>query len=160
MLDKVLGCAKWTVENDDLDTGMDKSVQSSEEEEGKRDVGKLPFHPPDVADEDSNEAFFNDWMPKVLKIRHRYLNKKQAVVLDDLAVLPDHQRQGAGTLLLNRFLDFADGRDLPRYLESTPLAQELYIRHRFQVIDTVEIDLGKWKQGNAVYKSAILYRDA
>lgn len=155
---KVIGFAKWTVENGNLVTDKDGKEEIAQEAE--KTTSNSSINPSEVREEVSNEAFFNYWLPNFIEIRHKHLTGKQIVMLDDLCVWPNHQRQGAGTLLLKKALNFADDRRLPCYLESTPLAQKMYTRQGFQHIDTVEIDLQQWKQGYEVYRTAILYREA
>ncbi|KAL8721207.1 MAG: hypothetical protein Q9225_002056 [Loekoesia sp. 1 TL-2023] len=156
---EIIGCTKWTVENGDIVTNKDNTMQNSERDE-ERSIGNSPFHPPDVPEEDSKEANFSQWMSQVIEIRHKHLDRKRTIVLDDLSVLPDHQRHGAGTLLLKSLVDFADERALPCYLESTPLAYTMYTRQGFRNFDMVEIDLGKGKEGYEPYKAAMMYREA
>ncbi|KAL8948164.1 MAG: hypothetical protein Q9222_005629 [Ikaeria aurantiellina] len=147
----IIGCAKWT----ELD------IPLGEMEIHNGDYGQqAATNPPHVPDEDSDEDIFNEWMAGVVAIRKRYLNGKPIVVLDDLSVVPQHQRQGAGKLLLHHLVEYADARGLPCYVESTPIACDLYMRHGFRRVDGFEIDLGKWKPENDVYRTSMLYRDA
>lgn len=156
---KIVGFAKWTVENSYRITGKDIDKETPQGK-GEKTTSNSSFHPPEVPEEDSNEVFFDDWMPEIIEIRHKHLAGKQTMVLDDLCVWPNHQRQGVGTLLLRNLLDFADKRGLPCYLESTPLAYTMYTRQGFENVDTVGIDLQQWRQGYGVYRTAIIYREA
>ncbi|KAL9603911.1 MAG: hypothetical protein Q9219_000849 [cf. Caloplaca sp. 3 TL-2023] len=153
--EEIIGYARWTVKTRDL---LDQHALQNAQE-GRRDISNSRFLPPDVPEEDSNDECFNRWMPEVLDIRHRYMNGKQVIMLDDLFVLPDHQGRGAGTLLLKNLVDFADERGLPCYLESTPSGHETYTRQGFREIETVEINLEEWRHGSGVNKTAIMYRD-
>jgi len=54
-----------------------------------------------------------------------------------MAVHPDYQRKGAGTLLLNWGTKIADQLDLPLYLEATMLGKQLYKRSGFEQVDSV-----------------------
>ncbi|KAL8829455.1 MAG: hypothetical protein Q9170_006163 [Blastenia crenularia] len=156
---KIIGIARWTVEDLSILTEREGVGES---EEGKRNTGtsNWSFSPPDVPEEDTNEAFFNQWIPELIESRHKNITGNQTIVLDDLCVLPDYQRQGAGTLLLESLVDFADERGLPCYLQSTPFAYNMYTHHGFRNVDMIEIDLEKWKEGCEMYQVAIMYRDA
>lgn len=157
--EEVIGFAKLTVENGDLLTGEDNGKETTQGEEAKT-ISSSSLSPPEVPEEDSNKAFFNDWFPEIIEIRHKHLAGKRTVMLDDLCVWPNSQRKGVGTLLLKHLLDFADDKGLPCYIESTPFAHKTYIRQGFQEIDAVEINLQRWKHDYGVYRTAILYRGA
>lgn len=160
--DQILGYAKWTVEEGQAASGVGEGRARREEaiaEDGST-AGFAPFDPPDVPDGDSYMELFNDWLPELVKKRHRYLIEPRTLVLDDLWVLPEYQRQGLGTMLLECFVDHADERGLPCYLESTPLALPMYRAQGFREVDEAEINLAKWREGYGVYKSAVLYRHA
>ncbi|KAI4206277.1 MAG: hypothetical protein LQ346_001173 [Caloplaca aetnensis] len=146
--DTILGYAKWTVEG-----GNAKRATKRE------DFAEGPFAPPDVPKEDSNVDIFNGWLPELVRKRHQYLAERHTVVLDDLWISPNHQRQGAGKMLLKCFVNWADERGLRCYLESTPLALPMYWGQGFREVDKVEVNLENWREGYGVYKCAILYRD-
>ncbi|KAL9014434.1 MAG: hypothetical protein Q9173_000916 [Seirophora scorigena] len=160
--DVILGYAKWIVEEGDLISGADAEQTTIGEQTASQQqtaTNSLSFSPPPVADEDSNDSVFKAWLPGVVDIRCTYLTGTRTLVLDNLCVRPDHQRQGLGTLLLMKLVDFADQKSLPCYLESTPAALEMYRHHGFEKVDEVEIDLAKWKEGCGMYKTAIMYRN-
>ncbi|KAL8907444.1 MAG: hypothetical protein Q9207_001414 [Kuettlingeria erythrocarpa] len=146
--DTILGYAKWTV------TGGSATRATRREE-----FAGEPFNPPAVPKEDSNVDIFNGWLPELVKKRRQYLAELHTVVLDDLWIAPDHQRQGAGTMLLRCLVNYADERGLRCYLESTPVALPMYWSQGFREVDTVEVNLAKWREGFGVYKAAILYRN-
>ncbi|KAL8678351.1 MAG: hypothetical protein Q9186_005276 [Xanthomendoza sp. 1 TL-2023] len=144
---KIIACAKWTVVKSQLVTTG-----------GNQDV-PVPSSPPQVPGEDTNEALFNHFIGEATPIREAHLNGP-TVVLDDLSVDPAHQRQGAGKLLLEVLIDFADESNLPVYVESTPAVRDMYLHRGFREVDHLEIDLGRWKPGCGVYSTVMLYRDA
>ncbi|KAL8758594.1 MAG: hypothetical protein Q9184_003871 [Pyrenodesmia sp. 2 TL-2023] len=159
--DKIVGYAKWTVEGGDAERGAGEGRATTGESiaEDGTTARLAPFDPPDVPEQESRVELFNDWMPELVKKRHQYLVEPQTVVLDDLWILPDHQRRGLGTMLLKCFVDYADKRGWPCYLESTPLALPMYLSQGFREIDGVEINLANCREGYGLYKSAVLYRN-
>lgn len=163
---KILGYAKWVIEGGipTRGTGNNKQPTDGDSKSNggvhKRTAMPSPFRPPNVATGDSNGKLFRDWLPELIRKRHQYIDGTKTVALDDLWVVPDHQRQGIGTMLLEAFVRFADERGLPCYLESTPVAFDMYLFHGFRKVDELVIDLAKWREGFGMYKSAMLYRDA
>ncbi|KAL8775224.1 MAG: hypothetical protein Q9209_000230 [Squamulea sp. 1 TL-2023] len=146
--ERLIACAKWIVTR-----GLSAPTH---------DYDNTPapaFIPPFVSGEDTNEPLFSQWTAEATPIREAHL-RVRTVVLDDLSVKPEHQWQGAGKLLLRTFIEFADERALPCYVESTPIAYNMYIHEGFHEVDKVDIDLGQWKQGFGVYRTSMLYRDA
>ncbi len=146
--DTIFGYAKWTVQGD-----------NTERTKRREEFAQDPFDPPEVPKEDSNVDIFNGWLPELVRKRRQYLAELRTVVLDDLWIAPDYQRQGAGRMLLRCFVNYADERGLPCYLESTPDALPMYCGQGFREVDKVEVNLANWREGYGVYKSAILYRN-
>ncbi|KAL8799915.1 MAG: hypothetical protein Q9182_005534 [Xanthomendoza sp. 2 TL-2023] len=144
---KIIACAKWTV------------VKSQPEPMRRNQDIPVTSNPPQVPGEDANEALFNAFTSEATPIREAHLNGP-TIVLDDLSVDSAHQRQGAGKLLLEALISFADEHGLPCYVESTPAVRDMYIHQGFREVDNLEIDLGRWKPGCGVYQTAMLYRDA
>lgn len=61
-----------------------------------------------------------------------------------LAVHPDHQRRGAGTLLVNWGFEKAKLLGLPAYLEASIAGYPLYLRLGMCVVDTVVVKAEDW----------------
>ncbi|KAL8776938.1 MAG: hypothetical protein Q9213_008079 [Squamulea squamosa] len=147
MPERLIACAKWIVTK-----GQSAPTHDHDH------VPATTFTPPYVPSEDTNEPLFSQWTAEATPIREAYL-KDRTIVLDDLSVRPEYQWQGAGKLLLKTFVGFADERVLPYYVESTPIAYNMYIHQGFREVDKVDMDLGQWKQGHGVYRITMLYRD-
>lgn len=57
-----------------------------------------------------------------------------------LATAPQHQHQGAGTMLLGEILSEADEAGVEVYLEATDTAKPLYEKHGFKAITELRFD--------------------
>jgi predicted N-acetyltransferase YhbS len=65
------------------------------------------------------------------------------LVLDLLQTDPKHQGRGAGSILIRWGLDLADQLRVPAYLESSPAAHKLYVKHGFRDVGQFTMD-PKW----------------
>ncbi|KAI0970301.1 acyl-CoA N-acyltransferase [Xylaria arbuscula] len=77
------------------------------------------------------------------KIRLAYLEKKH-LHLRLLFVDPEHQRRGAGAILIKWGVDKAKELGLPAYVEASTTGHPLYLRSGFHDIDVQSINLSKW----------------
>lgn len=66
---------------------------------------------------------------------------------------------GAASKLIEWGLTFADAHLLPTYVESTPGALPLYLKHDFEKVDTMTVDLHQWGRDH-VQEHTILIRPA
>ncbi|KAI4240062.1 MAG: hypothetical protein L6R42_011594, partial [Xanthoria sp. 1 TBL-2021] len=117
--DKLLAYAKWTVvkgqpaadgENIPLPAASsDSGVRRNARNQNPSGIASMngseippaapssSSTPPRVPKEDTNDQFFSHFLTLVTPLRSAHLTQ-QTLVLDDLSVLPEHQRQGAGKL--------------------------------------------------------------
>lgn len=72
------------------------------------------------------------------------MGSKPYLMLNTLTTHPEHQRRGAGKLLLDWGLAKADEEGLDVYLDSSSLARRIYEQRGFVVIKAVEFDREKW----------------
>ncbi|KAI0908891.1 acyl-CoA N-acyltransferase [Ustulina deusta] len=79
----------------------------------------------------------------IQKARLQYSEKKH-VHLRLLHVDPEHQRRGAGTMLVRWGLEEAKKLGLPAFLESSRAGHSLYLRCGFRDIDVHSVDFTKW----------------
>ncbi|KAI5860446.1 acyl-CoA N-acyltransferase [Durotheca rogersii] len=75
----------------------------------------------------------------VWEIRDQLFSGRRHVYLQTTAVHPDHQRRGAGTLLLRWGMEVADKLELPLYLEATGTGLLLYEHEGFERLTHVRI---------------------
>ena len=80
-------------------------------------------------------------------------------VLASLCTAPTHRRLGAASQLVEWGLALADAHQLPTYVESTPAGLPFYLKHGFEKVDTMEIDLRPWGRDH-VQEHTILIRPA
>ena len=76
-----------------------------------------------------------------------------------LAVSPDHQRHGIGSLLLKEGLAIADKANARTYLEASSAGVGLYQRHGWKVIDKLQIDLAAFG-GSGKHSETFMIREA
>lgn len=66
------------------------------------------------------------------------------VVLNMLMTHPKHHRRGAGKMLVQQGVDFADEARLPCYLESSPAGHRLYLSMGFEDVETLDMDMSEF----------------
>lgn len=54
-----------------------------------------------------------------------------------MAVDPDHQRQGVGSMLINMFCHYVDGIALDAFVMSSPAGVRLYSKFGFEAVGSV-----------------------
>jgi len=69
------------------------------------------------------------------------------LALHTLAVHPDYQRRGCGSMLVKWGVEKADAVGRKCYLESTPAAYPLYQRYGWADVDEIVLDLVKFGEG-------------
>lgn len=78
-------------------------------------------------------------------------------MLDTCVTLPQHERRGAGSLLVKWGCDRADEAGVVAYLEASPVGSPMYARHGFVVQREIELDLGKYGGKEEVMKFLVCY---
>ncbi|KAF2823038.1 acyl-CoA N-acyltransferase [Ophiobolus disseminans] len=80
---------------------------------------------------------FNVHQRKVLETQPHY-------ILDTLVTLPQHERRGAGSMLVGWGCAKADEAGVVAYLEASLIAAPMYARHGFEAVGELELDLRKF----------------
>ncbi|KAF1916048.1 hypothetical protein BDU57DRAFT_538384 [Ampelomyces quisqualis] len=108
------------------------------------------------------EAAFNDRIqpyeetePEILtalfdlfnKYKRDNLGTKPYYCLDTLVTLPQHERRGAGSMLVRWGCERADEAGVQAYLEASLMGAPMYARHGFVGKEEMELDLRKWPGG-------------
>jgi GNAT superfamily N-acetyltransferase len=76
--------------------------------------------------------------------KREILGKRPYYVLDTLVTLQNHERRGAGSMLVRWGCEKADEVGVEAYLEASPMGAPMYARHGFHPAKEVELDLTQW----------------
>jgi GNAT superfamily N-acetyltransferase len=72
------------------------------------------------------------------------LESRPYYALDTLVTLPQHERRGAGSMLVRWGCEKADDAGVEAYLEASPMGAPMYARHGFEEVRPIELDLRKY----------------
>ncbi|KAF1945662.1 acyl-CoA N-acyltransferase [Clathrospora elynae] len=76
--------------------------------------------------------------------KREILGTRPHYVLDTLVTLPDHERRGAGSMLVRWGCERADEAGVEAYLEASIMGAPMYARHGFEAVKEVDLDLSKF----------------
>ncbi|KAL9065393.1 MAG: hypothetical protein Q9161_008249 [Pseudevernia consocians] len=105
--------------------------QSAEKEKLRKDSPAKP--------EGFNRELENEILAAIDKFQEEWVDESTHF---GLAVSPDHQRLGLGSLLVRDGLDKVDEAGARAFLEAAPVAVPLYLKHGFRTVDEISIDMG------------------
>lgn len=122
-----------------------RCVKPKDPEAGERtweevDEGFKRSEPYDESDPELFHALhdlFNENKRSILETRSHY-------VLDTLVTLPNHERRGAGSMLVRWGTERADEAGVEAYLEASPMGAPMYAKHGFEPVKKVALDLRKY----------------
>ncbi|KAK0100437.1 hypothetical protein ONS96_007714 [Cadophora gregata f. sp. sojae] len=137
--EKVVGFATW---------GLPKGKEGK----SKNDEGGLPPIP---------GVNVELWMDKVRSTRiysARDVDVEKDMDLSFCFVSPEYQRQGIASSLLSLGLQEADARKARFWCTSTPQAVPVYEKNGWKVVETHDVDLGKYG-GAGVYTQSWMVRE-
>ena len=77
--------------------------------------------------------------------KREILGARSHYVLDTLVTLPQHERKGAGSMLVRWGTQRADEAGVEAYLEASPMGAPMYARHGFEPMKKVALDLTKYE---------------
>jgi GNAT superfamily N-acetyltransferase len=78
------------------------------------------------------------------KYKRETLGTRSHYALDTLVTLPQHERRGAGSMLVRWGCEKADEVGVEAYLEASTIGEPMYARHGFQRVKEIEFDLKKY----------------
>ncbi|KAF1973988.1 hypothetical protein BU23DRAFT_462763 [Bimuria novae-zelandiae CBS 107.79] len=122
--DKMIAGAKWRVNEKER---TEEQIQSM-----------LP-----VPDEEDSPAA-RDFKDYLHRVRKEFMDVKPFYFLQMLITDPDHQRRGAGRMLVNWGCSRADKAGLPSFLEASDAGKPLYRSCGFSPVHTETFDLSKY----------------
>lgn len=76
--------------------------------------------------------------------KRKILANRSYYVLDTLVTLPQHERRGAGSMLIRWGCEKADEANVEAYLEASLMGAPVYARHGFEAVKEVSLDLTQW----------------
>jgi len=116
--------------------------QERPESEWKKPREKADYGP------DANNEALNDFMNILAEKRRELMAGMPHCLLALLDTHPDHQRRGAGGMLVRWGTDIADEAGLRCYLEASPAGHHLYRQKGFKDVENIEINMAKYgKEG-------------
>ncbi|KAI1334746.1 putative GNAT family acetyltransferase [Xylariaceae sp. FL0016] len=80
----------------------------------------------------------------IAKKRERLMGERPYAYLRLLQTDPEHQRRGAGRMLVEWGIEEAKKLGLVAYLESSPEGHEMYKKCGFRDLELTELDMSKW----------------
>ncbi|KAL9134539.1 MAG: hypothetical protein Q9175_004275 [Cornicularia normoerica] len=110
--------------------------------------------------EGSNEGLMKDFFAQLSAGRERWLVPEKTFFLHMLAVDPAYQRRGLGSMLIRPGLEDADKAGAQTYIEASPDGMPLYLKHGWEPVDKMVIDMGKHGAGSGVEVMPCLMREA
>ncbi|KAK5173457.1 uncharacterized protein LTR77_002138 [Saxophila tyrrhenica] len=93
---------------------------------------------------DANHALLEEFRGNIMDYKKEILGTQPYVLLSILAVVPEYQRKGVGSILLDWGSKQADELGLHSYLEASPMGRPLYERKGYEKVREFEFDARKW----------------
>ncbi|KAF6819062.1 hypothetical protein CMUS01_11781 [Colletotrichum musicola] len=158
---KVIGYARWILpeDNDSIRWVDAKTREPSVQQAGAFEVAYEAYT------EDGRARWMDGEMYKALDtpIREAEIEEMRAhegpfLVLEYLAVHPDHQRKGVASTLVERGLEQADAVGMKVWVMSTAAAQPLYEKLGFELFRTVETDVTRFGISEPHRKALLMRR--
>ncbi|MCJ1393140.1 hypothetical protein MMC18_006012 [Xylographa bjoerkii] len=97
---------------------------------------------------DANNQALNDFMGAIDEKRRELMAGEPHCLLGLLDTHPDHQRRGAGAMLVQWGANIADEAGLRCYLEASPAGYHLYRQKGFKDVGNIDMNMAKYgKEG-------------
>lgn len=94
--------------------------------------------------EESDPALFHALLHLFDSNKKEILESRPYYALDTLVTLPQHERRGAGSMLVRWGCEKADEAGVEAYLEASPMGAPMYARHGFEEVKQIELDLRQY----------------
>ncbi|KAF2853876.1 hypothetical protein T440DRAFT_515360 [Plenodomus tracheiphilus IPT5] len=79
--------------------------------------------------------------------KREIMGQREYWVLDTLVTLPEHERRGAGGMLVAWGCERADERGVECYVEASVVGKPLYARFGFEVVREMKVEMGRFGRG-------------
>jgi GNAT superfamily N-acetyltransferase len=130
---EIAACARWRYVRPKDEGAMERT----------QDEVEADFQPPEPYDE-SDPDMLNGLYTLFNNNKRDILGTRPYYVLDTLVTRPEHERRGAGSLLVRWGCEKADEAGVEAYLEASKMGAPMYARHGFEPVREVELDLTRW----------------
>ncbi|KAL4864749.1 hypothetical protein BDV12DRAFT_8615 [Aspergillus spectabilis] len=144
----VIGCSRWVIPTSEA--GKSATELLSDVTAEKRGV---ELEMPEGANRDIYEGFF-----AILKEKADVYLRKDDIVLEFLATVPEYQGRGVGKALLRWGTEQADKQQKRIYLEGTTEGFPLYAKSGWATLEKVDIDYRQWG-GEGSQELTLMMRD-
>ncbi|OBT49905.1 hypothetical protein VE04_09239 [Pseudogymnoascus sp. 24MN13] len=128
-------------------------------------------HPPDPNAEDpetairmqqhvpgSNEELVVEFFTKFLRGRRKWVVPETHYFMSILAVRPEYQRKGLGSMLLTPVLEQADKENAKAFVQGSVQGVGMYLKHGWEEVDEILMDYSPYGGASDV-KTALLVRE-
>jgi len=107
--------------------------------------------------DESDPALLADAFKLMDDGKREHLGTQPYYVLETLVTYKQHERRGAGSMLVAWGCEKADEAGVVAYLEASPMGAPMYTRHGFKAVGEIDIDLTKYG-GDEVLKLIVSTR--
>ncbi|WQF81103.1 Putative GNAT domain, acyl-CoA N-acyltransferase [Colletotrichum destructivum] len=141
---EVVGYARWVLPEGQEDLWKDAQVAEPSAQQAALYEARYSAYTVDGKIKGLNNEITESLSPLLEKTEEDILKTGTFLALDYIAVLPDRQQQGIGSILVEDGLRVAEKAGLRVYVMSTQTGLKLYQGHGFISVRTVEQDDSQW----------------
>ncbi|OCK74599.1 acyl-CoA N-acyltransferase [Lepidopterella palustris CBS 459.81] len=131
---EMVAAARWCAQN--FSKSDTEIVRSGSDD---TDDNEPPYIPPEV-----NVPALSALLGPLRQAGEEIMGARPYLMLDTLSTLPEHQRRGAGSMILKWGVEKADEMGVEMYLTSSSMARPLYERWGFEVVRELQFDRTPW----------------
>ncbi|PSK56908.1 hypothetical protein B9Z65_6532 [Elsinoe australis] len=143
-----IGCIRWQL------VSKPKAPEEMDAEEEKAAKERSSENVPGVRHER-----FDDFRTAQFKAKRMYLANRPYLYLKAICTHPDHQRKGAGKVMMRWGLKKADELGVPMYLEASAAGQHLYEQSGFVVKGDLGYDTTKYEGVTDDFQNLAMVRE-